>query len=85
MRERLEEQESKRKEAEESYGSLQHEVDSKTKKLAKIWTKLQDAKKDLETMHEDFTEARERVQVCLVDPYAKCGMTDERCRYKMGE
>jgi septation ring formation regulator EzrA len=64
MRERLEKQEAKRREAEESYSSLQNEVDVKTKKMSKLWNKLQETQQEIKAMHDDFVDARNGVQVC---------------------
>ncbi|KAJ1536306.1 Kinesin-like protein kif3b [Nowakowskiella sp. JEL0078] len=64
MREReLQRQLEARQEAqlqmEENYASLQDEVDSKSKKLKKLWTKLQSAKSEINDLQDEFRNERE--------------------------
>ncbi|KAJ3126975.1 Kinesin-like protein kif3b [Nowakowskiella sp. JEL0407] len=44
---------------EENYASLQDEVDSKSKKLKKLWTKLQAAKSEISDLNDEFRNERE--------------------------
>lgn len=44
---------------EEQYSSLQEEVDSKTKKLKKLWIKLQTANREIADLQEEFQRERE--------------------------
>ncbi|GMH64629.1 hypothetical protein TL16_g04008 [Triparma laevis f. inornata] len=52
-------QEEQNLELEEKFGSLQDEVDAKTKKLKKLWTKFQSAKGEIKDLTEEFQEERE--------------------------
>lgn len=42
-----------------SYASLQEEVDVKTKKLKKLWAKLQASKSEISDLHDEFRMERE--------------------------
>jgi len=44
---------------EEQYSTLQEEVDIKTKKLKKLWTKFQQAEQELKDMREEFAQDKE--------------------------
>lgn len=68
MRKHLDKQEAKRREAEESYSSLQSEVDVKTKKMSKLWNKLQATQQEIKAMHDEFVDARNGVQVRQARP-----------------
>lgn len=62
MKQKLEEREGSALEAHESYTSLQQEVDVKTKKLKKIYTKLQLAKSELADLQNNFSNDRIELQ-----------------------
>eukprot|EP00095_Tigriopus_kingsejongensis_P004116 snap_masked-scaffold122_size333723-processed-gene-1.7 protein:Tk04116 transcript:snap_masked-scaffold122_size333723-processed-gene-1.7-mRNA-1 annotation:"hypothetical protein LOTGIDRAFT_226662" len=54
----LEEQEEQGLELEKTYSSLQQEVDSKTKKLKKLFTKLQSTKQDILDVTDEYNRDR---------------------------
>ena len=47
MQRKLQEKEERRMEAQETFSSLQQEVDVKTKKLKKVWAKLQATQQEI--------------------------------------
>jgi len=51
---KMSEQQEEKLHLEEKYSSLTEEVNSKTKKLKKIWTKYQQTKKDVEDLEHEF-------------------------------
>lgn len=51
---KMNEQEEEKLHLEEKYSSLTEEVNSKTKKLKKIWSKYQQTKKDIEDLEHEF-------------------------------
>ncbi len=53
------EQEDVNLELEEKFGSLQDEVDAKTKKLKKLWSKFQTAKTEIKDLTEEFQVERQ--------------------------
>jgi len=52
------EQEEANLELEEKFESLQEEVDSKTKKLKKLWSKFQSSKTEIKDLTEEFNVER---------------------------
>ena len=52
-------QEETNLELEEKFGSLQDEVDAKTKKLKKLWSKFQQSKTEIKDLTEEFQSERE--------------------------
>ena len=54
MARQVAEQEEMNLELEEKFGSLQDEVDAKTKKLKKLWTKFQSTKVEIKDLTEEF-------------------------------
>lgn len=59
LMEKLELKQELQLQMEESYASLQEEVDVKSKKLKKLWTKLEAAKAEISDLHDEFRNERE--------------------------
>ncbi|KAJ3416519.1 Kinesin-like protein kif3b [Chytridiales sp. JEL 0842] len=59
LQQRLEMKQEVQLQMEESYASLQDEVDSKSKKLKKLWAKLQTAKAEISDLQDEFRNERE--------------------------
>jgi len=62
LRLQLEEKAGRRLEKQETYQSLQAEADKKTKKLRATWAKLEEAKRDVVDMENEFAAEREELQ-----------------------
>ena len=62
MLQRLEEQEGSRLDIQQTYQSLQQEVDVKTKKLKKLFNKLQAVKRDIVDAGDEFQMERRELE-----------------------
>ncbi|CAL1529612.1 unnamed protein product [Lymnaea stagnalis] len=62
MQQKLEEKEETAVEFRETYQSLQHEVDVKTKKLKKLFNKLQATRQDIQDLQEEYTKERQELE-----------------------
>lgn len=67
MKRELEEREEKRLEAQETFTSKQQEAELKTKKLRKIYGKLEDAKQEIDDLEEEFARQREELLQTTAD------------------
>lgn len=62
MLQRIEEQEGTRLDMQQTFQSLQQEVDVKTKKLKKLFAKLQSVKRDMADATEEFHAERRELE-----------------------
>ena len=62
MLQQIEEQEGTRLDLQQTYQSLQQEVDVKTKKLKKLFNKLQAVKRDISDATEEFHRERRELE-----------------------
>ena len=61
IKEMLESKQEKQMQLEDTYASLQEEVDVKSKKLKKLWTKVQAVRNEITEMKDDFRKEREEL------------------------
>lgn len=59
LKQQLEARQEAQLQMEDSYASLQDEVDIKSKKLKKLWTKLQAAKSEIDDLQDEFRNEKE--------------------------
>eukprot|EP00002_Diphylleia_rotans_P004762 TRINITY_DN1366_c0_g1_i3.p1 TRINITY_DN1366_c0_g1~~TRINITY_DN1366_c0_g1_i3.p1 ORF type:complete len:384 (-),score=124.03 TRINITY_DN1366_c0_g1_i3:301-1452(-) len=59
LQQELEDRAEQQMHAEEKYFSVQEEVEIKTKKLKKLWAKLQSAQQEIEDLQSEFQQERE--------------------------
>ncbi|KAL8594876.1 Kinesin-like protein kif3b [Nucella lapillus] len=67
MAQKLEEKEESALEIKETYISLQQEVEVKTKKLKKMFNKLQSTKVEIQDVQEEHTKERQEMEQTLMD------------------
>ncbi|RKO83062.1 hypothetical protein BDK51DRAFT_37414 [Blyttiomyces helicus] len=74
LQSQLESRQEAQLQMEESYASLQEEVDVKSRKLKKLWAKLQAAKAEISDLHDEFRSEREDLADTIRELTRECGL-----------
>ena len=77
LKKQLEAKQGAQMQLEETYASLQEEVDVKSKKLKKLWAKLQAVRSEISDMKDDFWKEREELLETIRDLAKEIRLKDE--------